>query len=543
MQRSSTRAFRLSQNGREEQNCFLANRRSKAKGLPPRNGVRLLKRTGPKCLSLTTKNIWCRFCCRSSQCLPPSILLLSGSFIDGKPASSVMYHMMPYLPAVSVKRLSQLLLCFDTLLTGTQIAANRGFRQVSKSYNDNVGKLVDGKKDTTTAAIKHSNVFVCDNFRKDNFSLLWKMQSLTAEKEKQAPDATATDMQPESQARVDAVQSTSPSEQKEPGKTETPIEMDRDSSERDDWAEEKPARKRHRNHTDPSSTGSETKRPNIHLEAGNTSRAESQSSQELNLANSRVAITSPRADSAPANSKSYQTGENTRAEISIAQLQPGNRSMLRPPDQVVATGCAPSSVTSLYNGREAQLQAMNASAITESNPAASVSTLLARSALSHSTQVAAPNFPNLSLLPQTDHQMLIRAQQIAQIDQLLRAQQMPQPQMQAPLPLSLISQYPVGLHGHHVPPALVMTPNLGVVDLVLRDMSIRHASSDQILPLATLYQQLARLLSTPAAPTQPIVSQQAQMELLHQNNALLQRLLSRIQETPQNQGESHGHER
>jgi hypothetical protein len=419
------------------------------------------------------------------------------------------------------------------LLTGTQIAANRGFRQVSKSYNDNVGKLVDGKKDTTTAAIKHSNVFVCDNFRKDNFSLLWKMQSVTAEKEKQAPDATATDTQPESQARVDAVQYTSPNEQKEPGKREAPIEMDRDSSERDDWAEEKPARKRHRNHTDPSSTGSETKKSNVHLEAGNTSRADSQSSQMSNLLNSLVAITSPRADSAPANSRSYQTGENARAEISIAQLQPGNRSMLRPPDQVVATGCAPSSVTSSYHSREAQLQARNASAITESNPAASVSTLLDRSALSHSTPVAAPNFPNLSLLP---HQMLIRAQQIAQIDQLLRAQQTPQPQMQAPLPLSLISQYPVGLHGHHVPPALVTTPSLAVIDLILRDMSLRHASLDQILPLATLYQQLVRLLSTPAAPTQPVVSQQAQIELLHQNNALLQRLLSRIQETPQNQG-------
>jgi hypothetical protein len=439
--------------------------------------------------------------------------------------------------------------------------ATRGFRQVSKSYNDNVGKLADGKKDPATPVknldqIKHSNVFVCENFRKDNFSLLWKMQSVTAEKEKQAPEAAA---QPESQATAGTVQSASPNGQKEPGKREAPIELDRDS-ERDNRDDGKPARKRHRGHTHP---GSEMKKSNAHFEARSPIRAESQSSsngsQELNLVNSR--ITSPRADSAPSNSRSYQSEAAARAGGNIAQLQPGIRGMVRPPDLVVGAGCNPNSANSSYIGREARLQAMNANAISEANLAASVSNLLNGSALSYSTPGAVPNLPNLSLLSQTDHQhqllraqqiaqsdhqhQLLRAQQIAQTDQLLRAQQMLQPQMQASLPLSLISQYPVGLQGHFSlghPSALSTIPNSGIIDSFIRDMSIRHPSSYQILPATALYQQPAQLLSSPPAPAPSSASQQAQIELLHQNNALLQRLLSRIQETPQNQGESQGGE-
>jgi hypothetical protein len=455
----------------------------------------------------------------------------------------------PYLPAVFRKAIASTASLLRYLVDWTSIVATRGFRQVSKSYNDNVGKLADGKKDPATTAknldqIKHSNVFVCENFRKDNFSLLWKMQSVTAEKEKQAPDAAA---QPESQATAGAVQSASPNGQKEPGKREAPIELDRDS-ERDNRDDGKPARKRHRGHTQP---GSEMKKSNAHFEVRSPIRAESQSSssgsQELNLVNSRRGIASPRTDSA-------------RAGGNVAQLQPGIRGMVRPPDLVVGAGCTPSSANSSYIGREARLQAMNANAISEANLAASVSNLLNGSALSYSTPGAVPNLPNLSLLSQTDHQhqllraqqiaqsdhqhQLLRAQQIAQTDQLLRAQQMLQPQMQASLPLSLISQYPVGLQGHFSlanPSALSTIPNSGVIDSFIRDMSIRHPSSYQILPAAALYQQPAQLLPSPA-PAPSSASQQAQIELLHQNNALLQRLLSRIQETPQNQGESQGRE-
>jgi hypothetical protein len=392
--------------------------------------------------------------------------------------------------------------------------ATRGFRQVSKSYNDSVGYLADvALKGSPANSSKATNVFVCENFRKDNFSLLWNMQGVPERKGPQDPVTTPMDPTSESQLTVDAVHSVvSSSRLPAPRNREVPIEIGGHSSQKNS-TNNKTVRKRRRAQAHSSAL------PETNAEAQVSIRAEGElkrnRSQDHNHANLRV--TNKRSTS---ESGSYLSRLGARAERSIAQSQPENGSLIRPVHDEVATECTPNSANVPDTSGQTGCHAIGANGVSEVNLDASVSKLLAGSVLSYSTAGAAPGLASLSNVSQTNH--------------ILRVQQMQRLPMDAPVPLLAMSPYLSLTQSSPFSPL----PSLGFIDPFVRDLPIRHPSSLVLLPHTTVCQQPQPPLSPPTLPRRYPDTQQEQIELLQENNALLQRLLSRLQDVPQNQGAS-----